>query len=174
MHWSRQNFLSLKKHSSHSMVLSLALQMVLWKSAAFSGKEVIHKPWRVWTDFGRFWPPPFHLCFTILLDKAYVVIWTFDNPLLPLQVHMVYEWPQTGAGVSANPTWKCILTIKVKNSSKSLFFGKRKFIRSFKHITWENADLDFACLFPKTYRRRMVNSRLLTFTCVFRRRGWVN
>ena len=30
---------------------------------------------------------------TILLNKAYVVIWTFGNPPLPYHVHMVHECP---------------------------------------------------------------------------------
>ena len=35
-------------------------------------------------------PPPL---WTILLNRAYVVIWTFGKPPSPYHVHMVYECP---------------------------------------------------------------------------------
>ena len=48
---------------------------------------VIHKPRG--QIFGHFWPPP--PLWSILLNKAYVIKWTFGSPL-PLTVHVVYGW----------------------------------------------------------------------------------
>ena len=39
-------------------------------------------------------PPPLT---TILLNKAFVVIWIFGKPPTPFQVHMVYGWPRRSA-----------------------------------------------------------------------------
>ena len=44
--------------------------------------------------FALFWLPFPPIRWTILLSKAYVVIWSFGKPLSPWHVHhMVYEWP---------------------------------------------------------------------------------
>ena len=45
----------------------------------------------MWTDFWTFLTPP--PLWTILLNRAYVVIWTFGKPPSPCHVHMVYECP---------------------------------------------------------------------------------
>ena len=45
-------------------------------------------------------PPPL---WTILLNKAYVEIWTFDKPPSPCHVHMVYECP--GAPLATFIIW---------------------------------------------------------------------
>ena len=50
---------------------------------------VVHKPCE--QIFGHFDPSP--PLWTILLNKAYAVIRTFDKPPSPCHVHMVYECP---------------------------------------------------------------------------------
>ena len=49
---------------------------------------VIHKP--CGRKFGLFWPPPLSPLWTILLNKAYVVIWTLSKHPPPFHVPIVY------------------------------------------------------------------------------------
>ena len=51
---------------------------------------VIHKPINHVDRILDFFDPPPPL-WTILLNRAYVVIWTFGKPPSPCLVHMVYE-----------------------------------------------------------------------------------
>ena len=58
------------------------------------GYGVIHKPCGLDRFLKIFNPLPFYLLSrSILLNKAYAVIWIFGKPLSPNHVHMVYEWP---------------------------------------------------------------------------------
>ena len=45
----------------------------------------------MWTDFWKFCPPP--PLWSLLQNKAYVVIWTFGKKPSPCHVHMAYELP---------------------------------------------------------------------------------
>ena len=51
-------------------------------------------------------PPPL---WTILLNKSYVVIWTFGKLPSPCLAHMVYEWPlnKYGSGMPLSVPLKC-------------------------------------------------------------------
>ena len=55
--------------------------------------------------FGHFWPPS--PLWTILQNKAYVVIWTFCKPPSPCLVHMVYECAPMAMQVSVMSSCDC-------------------------------------------------------------------
>ena len=67
----------------------LAIHLVEWLGNFDFYIGVIHKPRG--QDFGYFWPPPFS--WSLLLNKAYVMKWSYDWPPSPLTVYVVYEWP---------------------------------------------------------------------------------
>ena len=61
----------------------------------------------MWTEFWTFFDPLPPL-WTILLNRAYVLIWTFGKPPSPCHVHMVYECPQMKMLVLVCPKDNCL------------------------------------------------------------------
>ena len=75
--------------NTHFSAIVRPLISLYFGSFGFGGVMlgVVHK------SYGHFWAP-LPLCRSFYVNnKTYVLIWTFDKPLSPFLVHMVYEWP---------------------------------------------------------------------------------
>ena len=111
----------------------------------------------MWTEIWTFLTPIPPL-WTTLLNKAYVVTWTFGKPPSPCHVHMVYDWPLKRLKVIRNchSYFNVSMYIMYMNGESIYYLSFLTGLPLYRCILISyaikiNYDTDYRCTFSETF-----------------------